>query len=379
MRAYLAAIDATLAAVGREMRVLALTRPDARESWKTVVSVLLGLGVSLSLLEVEDAYWVAFSAFMVMRADAGETGKRALLRIAGTCGGCLVGLFLAPYTANDALLMVLAIMGLGFVAIFQFQVSLNAYGWMFFGMTGLLVVTVTLAAPDTVIPFVAIRVVEIAIGSLACAATASAFALVWPTRPAKVAAPTTGKPLWRGLFDDAWLIEQRPHLHQAARGAVALGLLALVWRWINLQDFIGTATTSFMVMLVPAAPIRAGKEEAVRDRGIHRLVGCLLGGSFALLCLLFVGDSLVLWTLCLSVGVWIAAWIQNGTQGVSYCGSQFALAFLVTFVQGSGAPDQILPALERLEGVVIGLIVLNAVTWAWPLSQNSGSVSKVPA
>ena len=89
-----------------------------------------------------------------------------------------------------------------------------------------------------------------------------------------------------------------------------------------------------------------------------------------LLCLLVVGDSLLHWVLCLSIGVWIAAWIQNGTEGVSYCGSQLALAFLVTLVQGSGPPDQFLSALQRLEGVAIGLIVLNFVTWAWPLSKS---------
>jgi uncharacterized membrane protein YccC len=264
--------------------------------------------------------------------------------------------------------MILAMMGIGFVAIFQFQVARDAYAWMFFGMTGLLVITVTLAAPGTVVPFVVIRIAEIVIGSLCSAFVALVFAMIHPDPVPPTIKAGPGIPLWRGLFDAAWLAENWPHLRHAARGAVALGMLAVVWRVIELQDFIGTAVTSFMVMLVPAAPIRAGKEDAVRERGVHRLVGCSLGGCCALLCLPFIDDSLLLWSLSLSVGSWLAAWIQNGPEGVSYAGSQFALCFLVTLVQGSAAPDVILPGLERLEGVVIGLVVLGFVNTALPIS-----------
>ena len=353
------------------MQDLDLRGSRARECTKAVCCVVAALGLSFACFEVEDAYWVAFTAFMITRASASETLWRGMLRCLGTLGGAVVGLLLAPFTANDAGLLMASVAVIGFVAIFQFQVSRHSYAWMFFGMTALLVLSVTLAAPGTVIPFAALRVAEITLGVVTSSVIAWLFEVVWPqSAPAQPLAPDL-LPLWRGLLDEPWLRMQWPHVLHAARGAASLVLLVVAWRWIELQDFVGTAVTSFMVMLVPAAPVRAGKEEAVRDRGVHRLVGCLLGGAYALACLLWIRDDLVLWLLCLSSGVWLAAWVQNGPRGISYCGSQFALAFLVTFVQGSGPPSSIIPALERLEGVLIGLAVLGCVVALWRLSHTA--------
>ena len=369
LRQAAASVGDTLVAFEAEMRDLDLRGSRARECTKAVCCVVAALGLSFACFEVEDAYWVAFTAFMITRASASETLWRGVLRCLGTLGGAIVGLLLAPFTANDTGLLMVSVAAVGFVAIFQFQVSRHSYAWMFFGMTALLVLSVTLAAPGTVIPFAALRVAEITLGVLTSTAVAWLFEVIWP-QSGPASPPSANRlPLWRGLRDEAWVRTQWPHLLHAARGGVALVLLVVVWRWIELQDFVGTAVTSFMVMLVPAGPVKAGKEEAVRDRGVHRLVGCLLGGAYALLCLPWLGDDPLVWLLCLSSGVWLAAWIQNGSRGISYCGSQFALVFLATFVQGSGPPTSIIPGLERLEGVVIGLAVLGFVVALWQLPQ----------
>lgn len=362
-------IGKTLAAFGADVHDLDPRGARGRECTKTVCCVAAALGLSFACFEVEDAYWVAFTAFMITRASTSETAWRGLLCCLGTLGGAGVGLLLAPFTANDAGLLMLSVAGVGFVAIFQFQVSRHSCAWMFFGMTALLVLSVTLAAPGTVIPFTALRVAEITLGTATSSTVAWLFESVWPQSGPAISSPHDPMPLWRGLLDESWLRAHWPHVLHAARGAVALILLVLVWRWIELQDFAGTAITSFMVMLLPGAPIRAGKEEAVHDRGVHRLVGCLLGGAYALACLPLTGDDPALWLLFLSSGIWVAAWVQNGPHGISYCGSQFALAFLVTFVQGSGPPSSILPGLQRLEGILIGLLVLGVVVASWRLPQ----------
>lgn len=367
-----ASLDATLAAVGRELRDIGSGGTPSREAWKAACCVLLGLALSVALLEVDDVYWVAISAFMVTRASAAETAHRALLRILGTVGGVVTGLLLAPLSADDPVLLTVSMAVLGFVSLFQAQISRNGYAWVFFGLTALLVLTTSLSTPQSVIPFASVRIVEIGLGAAAGSIVTLLFALVWPAPAPPSAASIPGSPLWKGVFEENWLAERWPLIHQAARGGLALGLLPLIWRLIGLQDITGTAVTSFVVMVVPAVTIldhgdvhRAAR--SLRDRGMHRLVGCLLGGSFALVGLSVVTSDVLPSLLLLFAGVWIGARIQNGTEGASYCGTQFAIAFLITLVQGNGPATGLMPAIDRFEGILIGVAVLALITSVWPL------------
>jgi uncharacterized membrane protein YccC len=371
MLAWFDAVIEVIAGVGRELAQLLSDNHRARESWKTVVSVLLAVTWSFMRFGLDDAYWAAFAAFMVLRTGTGETIFRGFLRIVGTVAGGLTGWALAGLAANRAELMLLAMMIIAFVSTFQFAVSPYFYAWMFFGLTAELVLTLTMASPQDIFLFVTVRVAEVAIGVTACVIASLIFELIWPVpNPAPAAATVTSPkplPLWRGLFSEDWLAEHRLPLTHAARGAVAFAVLFLFWRVTELTSFVDSAVTSFMVLLVPGVAIRQGKDIAMTNRGAQRLVGCALGGVFALVALSVFKDSFPLWLVALAAGVWIAAWIQNGTQGVSYAGSQFALALFVTMVQSNGPPENLLPAWLRFQGVLIGAFVLCLVQGLWPL------------
>jgi uncharacterized membrane protein YccC len=370
MLAWFDAVCEVVAGIGRELSQLLSDNARARESWKTVLSVLLAVTASFIRFGLDDAYWAAFAAFMVLRTSTGETVFRGLLRILGTVMGGLTGWFLAGLAANRAELLLLAMMGVAFVSTFQFAVSPYFYAWMFFGLTAELVLTLTLASPQGIFLFVTVRVAEVAIGVSACVIASLIFELIWPVlTPAPTAASGVRKPLplWRGIFNEDWLSEHRLPLTHAARGAVAFAVLFLFWRVTELTSFVDSAVTSFMVLLVPGVAVRQGKDIAMTNRGAQRLVGCALGGGFALAVLSLFKDSFPFWLVALAAGVWIAAWVQNGTQGVSYAGSQFALALFVTLVQSNGPPENLLPAWLRFKGVLIGAFVLCLVQAAWPL------------
>lgn len=359
------------AAFGRELAQVRLSGPRARESWKAALSVLLGLTASFLLFDTNDHYWAAFSAFMILRASVAETLTRGLYRVVGTVAGALTGFFLVGFAADHAGALLLAMMCVAFVAIFYFLVSPHSYAWMYFGLTAELVLTITLAAPETVTPFVALRVGEIVTGVTACVVTSCVFDVIWPVADPGPSAPTAPVdapiPLWRGLFNEHWLRENRLPLTHAARGAVAFAVLFVLWRVIEFSNFGDSAVTSYLVLLVPGAAIRQGKDIAMTNRGMQRFVGCALGGTFAIAALMIAADRLQLWILALAAGVWIAAWVQNGKEGAGYAGSQFALALLVTFVQSNGPPEDILPAWVRFQGILVGVFVLSLVQAAWPL------------
>jgi uncharacterized membrane protein YccC len=371
MPAWVATTEDIFGAFGRELAQFTLRGPRARESWKAVVSVLLGLMMSFLIFDADDAFWAAFGAFMVLRASVAETMTRGLYRVLGTVAGALIGFFFAGIAANNAGALLLGMMCVGFVSIFHFQTSRYSYAWMYFGLTAELVLTITLGAPQEVTPFVALRVGEIVVGVAACIVTSCVFEVIWPVAepnpPAPPKPPREPLSLWRGLFNEDWMQANRLPLIHAARGAVAFAVLFFFWRVIELSSFSDSAVTSYMVLMLPAAPIREGKDIALTDRGMQRFVGCVLGGAFALASLLVVNDHLQMWVIALSAGVWIAAWVQNGREGASYAGSQFALVLLVTFVQSNGPPTNLLPAWQRFQGILIGVFALGLVQAAWPL------------
>jgi hypothetical protein len=82
--------------------------------------------------------------------------------------------------------------------------------------------------------------------------------------------------------------------------------------------------------------------------------------------------------LALSIGVWIGCHVQTGTQGASYVGRQFTIAFIMVFVQDHHWSADPVPALMRLSGILAGIMVLAGVILATsrlhlPLSRNDAN------
>ena len=372
MRPLLDALRPIPGAFIRELRALTLHGPRAREPLKAVLSVLLAVTVA-AILRLDDLSWAAFSGYMVMRADIAELIPRGLMRTAGTIGGALVGLLLAPTVADTPFLLMLGLFVVSWIGSFQALTSRYSYAWFFFGLTAGMVLTEALAAPENVVHFAGTRVAEIAVGSCSCLVVASLFASAGapagtgaPRNPASIT-PFTGI---RDAFRDAWLREHGPLLAHSTRAALAVGLLPLVWRWFSMEDFSQTAVTSYIVMMVPAATVLEHRHSTIYERMAHRTLGCLLGGGTAILCLSLFSNSMLLGTLALCVGIWIGYHIQIGNEGIGYLGTQFVLGFLITFIQGPGPVASILPGLERLLGILIGSAMLCLLILAWPLPED---------
>ena len=59
--------------------------------------------------------------------------------------------------------------------------------------------------------------------------------------------------------------------------------------------------------------------------------------------------------------MWIGCHVQTGSHGASYVGRQFTIAFIMVFVQDHQWSADPLPALLRLEGILIGIATLAAM------------------
>jgi uncharacterized membrane protein YccC len=124
MRPLLDALRPIPGAFVRELRALTLHGPRAREPLKAVLSVLLAVAVA-AILRLDDLSWAAFSGYMVMRADIAESIPRGLMRTAGTIGGAVVGLLLAPTVADT----MLGLFAVSWIGTFQALTSRYSYGW----------------------------------------------------------------------------------------------------------------------------------------------------------------------------------------------------------------------------------------------------------
>jgi uncharacterized membrane protein YccC len=100
---------------------------------------------------------------------------------------------------------------------------------------------------------------------------------------------------------------------------------------------------------------------------VHRIVGCLAGGVAALACLALSIEAFLPWVLIIAAAMWICMHLQTSSRGVGYVGTQAAMVFIVTMVQGNGPPSSIMPGVDRFAGITGGLAVLLVVSVAlWP-------------
>ncbi|WP_027583482.1 FUSC family protein [Bradyrhizobium sp. Ai1a-2] len=355
-------------ALVRELKSLQLSGPRAREAAKPVLSVLVAVAAA-TILNLDDLSWAAFSGYMVMRGGVAETFPRGLMRVAGTAGGALLGLLLAPRTADDPLLLMVFLFMVSWVGTFQSLATKYSYAWLFFGLTAGMVTTEALASPDSVVHFAATRVTEITVGTSACLVVAGLFSDEPSCRK-----PRAYDMLWcgrlRDLLNEDWLREHGPLFEHSTRAALAVALLPLVWRWFSIEDFSQTAITSYVVMIIPSAVVWERRYVTIYERMAHRTVGCLLGSAIALISIGLFGTGLPVTVLTLIAGVWVGYHVQTG-RDINYLGTQFTLGLLVTLVQGPAPITDIAPGLERLLGIAIGSAMLCLTSFVWPLKTSS--------
>nr|WP_294521523.1 FUSC family protein [uncultured Rhodopila sp.] len=103
-----------------------------------------------------------------------------------------------------------------------------------------------------------------------------------------------------------------------------------------------------------------------------RIVGCLIGAAMGLAAMVFLIPDIVSVSgllVVLVAGLLPAAWVAAGSERIAYAGYQIAFAFLLCVLQGSGPSFDMTVARDRVIGILIGNLVVLAVTVAiWPVS-----------
>lgn len=123
----------------------------------------------------------------------------------------------------------------------------------------------------------------------------------------------------------------------------------------SLLDWTGIHTaliTCYIVSLGTAA-------ETIEKLSL-RIVGCLVGAATGLATLIWILPSLQSieqFLALIFVATLPAAWIAAGSPRVSYAGFQFAFAFFLCTIQGSGPAYDLSIARDRVIGILLGNLV----------------------
>lgn len=330
---------------------------DARliDELECSLSVLLAI-VFAHLLGATNVSWAAYSGYMVMRGHVAESALRGALRILGTCAGAGLAVILAPQIMDHLAGQILASAAIGGVMLYAALTARRAYAWLFVGLTFEMILLDKIQHPDlAVTAFALTRIIEVVAGTSACVIVSALSTLTarrrWPAPPRAAVAQF-------GWHPDA--------ARHAAQGAIALGILPCL-AIFGLPELSQSSITIMAVMLVPVASVGRSGLVPVSRRLIHRMVGCTIGGLFAALVLLAAHGNAAILILGTFAGVILGRHIENGGTAIAYSGTQFVLVILVALVPDSYAHPHIDPALERLAGILIGLVVLEPVLLAWYL------------
>ncbi len=288
--------------------------------------------------------------------------------------GAALGAIIGPLIGDRPWLFVPAMALIGGVAVYRANGSSASYAWVLGGITALMVTYEAhgLVSAGSIASFAALRVAEVAVGTLACVVVAGAFHIgsTWyrKRRPASVpdvpvagaegaSAPT---PASSSPFEA--LRPMRALLGMQA--ALAVAILAALTYVLHLPGFAQSMVTAIAVLILPAASLASHARRPVVERMVHRLAGCLLAGALGVALLPLMRGDAVLCTLALSIGVWIGCHVQTGKEGASYVGRQFTIAFIMVFVQDHQWSADPVPALMRLSGILTGIVVLAGVILA---------------
>lgn len=339
-----------------ELAALVIPGPRMADEWACVASVMLAI-VFAHWIDAGMVSWAAFSAFVLLKSELSETLLRGLLRIAGTIAGAGLALAIVPIAAHSLPVAMLSAAVVGTLGLYGMLTARRAYAWLLFGLTFEMILLDKLTHPqlDTM-AFAETRLLEVLAGTLACiivSLTATALARrKWlagtPARPDRM----------------RWNSHAARH---AAQAGIAIAVLLVLHEWFVLPELPQAAITIMAVMIVPVEGLGASGFVPVTRRLLHRAIGCMAGGLFALAILLIAQGNPVILVGGTCIGIVIGRHIENGLPKATYVGLQFTLAVLVGLVPDSYAEAEITPALQRLVSIFIGMAVLEPVLLAWHL------------
>lgn len=185
------------------------------------------------------------------------------------------------------------------------------------------------------------------------------------TRFAEPDAPVRAPPPPKeGGFWTADAFSNPLHVQYALKTTAAALFCYLLY---SLLDWPGIHTCLITVYIVAQSTAAESVEKLTL-----RIIGCLIGAAAGYAAIVFLVPTLTSiggLMIAVFVGAWIGAYVAGGSPRISYAGFQFAFAFFLCVIQGSGPAFDLSVARDRIIGIIIGNVVAYfALVHLWPVS-----------
>jgi uncharacterized membrane protein YccC len=322
----------------RELGELSFSGPTAGVAFRAALASILSM-LAAMMLHLDKPYWAAITAVSIVLPDIASTLARSVDRCLGTIAGAIVGYLGAHFVADHLVFQFIIAAAVAF-GVYGMERSAHGYAVLLGAVTVVLVMFGSLQTPEAALNLSVYRALEIMVG--VGVSYLVELALAQPSEPQSA----QSKP---GIFDapiDEGL------LAIALTGGIATASIPIIWEWLQLPGLDQTPITAFVILL------SMRREPAWT--AINRIAGCVIGGIYGLLCMRLVGSDMAAWLVLLFVGLYVTCHVKNGARDAAYGGHQAAIAIIMSMVQGLAPSPDILPAINRLVGIVGGIVVVMA-------------------
>ena len=314
-------------------------RPDLfRQGVITALACWLAVVLAFCA-HLDNPWWAAISAWVIAHPERQAVLAKGLSRVIGTLIGWLTGCCLAFLVEGAPVMQILMMFVAAAAGAYGRYRSKQSYAWTIGAVGTLIVLSISLETPGHVYHLAWYRALEILCGVLA--ATLVEFMFARAPNSSAAASPK------------AALLDRSIALRIAAISGITMTLIPMLWAWLSLPALTQIVASSFVVLDRDIA--------ATSSRGLQRLLGCFAGGALGLLAVRLGPDSFFIWSIALLSGIFLFAQLHHSTSHWAYVGTQGGVAFILALITGTGPPDSILPAIDRIAGMLCGVLILLGV------------------
>jgi uncharacterized membrane protein YccC len=330
-------LDLRLAeALRDEFAQFRLWGPTAGVAFRAALASVLSMLVAMAL-HLDNPYWAAITAVSIVVPDVSTSFVRSVDRCLGTLIGAAAGYFGARFVGEPLIFQLICASAVAF-GIYGAERSAHGYAVLLGAVTVVLVMFGALEAPNEGFRLAVTRSMEIMVG------VGISYFVQVALAPAARSAPVGAK---RGIFTGP---VDEDLLAIAVTGGLAVACIPWIWQALELPGLGQTPITAFVILLA----MRSGPAWVA----VNRVAGCVLGGAYGLLCMYFAGDAFAVWIALLFGGLYVCCYVKERDGEASYTGHQAAIAVIMSMVQGLAPSPDILPAIERVVGMIGGIVVV---------------------
>jgi multidrug resistance protein MdtO len=180
--------------------------------------------------------------------------------------------------------------------------------------------------------------------------------------PAGPAPSALDSPARTPLLTPAFSLENRDAVILSLKTALGVVLAYVLMSALHWPAMVTVGVTTLIVSL--------GSLGAILQKSLLRIGGATVGGALGIATIVMAMPNLTtlggLLIAC-AIGFALAAWVTVGSARISYMGLQIGMAFAICVADPSGPTTDLIPARDRVLGILVGVLVMLLVNTAlWP-------------